>query len=38
MSSESLKEVIGEYWDLAYMEGKCGRTTDTEKCDAQRVW
>lgn len=30
-------ELIGQYWDLAYAEGKEGRTTDTPNGDAQRT-
>jgi hypothetical protein len=30
--------LIGEYWDIAYREGRDGRTSDTKEGDAQRVW
>lgn len=33
-----LRELIGEYWNLAYKEGVEGRTHDTEAGDGQRVW
>lgn len=37
MNSVELKNLIGEYWCLAYAEGMDGRTHDTEAGDAQRV-
>lgn len=33
-----LLNLIAQYWNLAYAEGKEGRTHDTEAGDAQRVW
>lgn len=36
--SQSLKELIQEYWDAAYLEGKEGRTEDTKDGNAQRIW
>lgn len=35
--SVKLRELIDEYWSLAYAEGKGGRDHDTEAGDAQRV-
>lgn len=34
---KALEKLIGEYWTLAYNEGKEGRDHDTENGDAQRV-
>lgn len=34
---EEFLDLLGRYWDLAYTEGKEGRTCDTENCDAQRT-
>lgn len=34
---EALQRLIDEYWSLAYVEGKEGRTVDTDAGDAQRV-
>lgn len=33
-----LRDLIGQYWDLAYAEGKEGRDHDTEDGAAQRCW
>lgn len=35
---EMLRERIGEYWSIAYQEGKEGRTQDTEEGAAQATW
>lgn len=35
--ARSLRELIDQYWSLAYAEGREGRTHDTEAGDAQRV-
>lgn len=32
-----IEALVSEYWDLAYVEGEAGRTTDTPDGDAQRV-
>lgn len=34
---KDVERLIDEYWDLAFMEGASGRTTDTPNGDAQRV-
>lgn len=35
--TNTLCELIDQYWDIAYAEGQEGRTHDTEAGDAQRV-
>ena len=35
---DALKLLIGTYWQIAYNEGRQGRTTDTPEGDAQRTW
>lgn len=32
-----VQELMDKYWELAYQEGKEGRTHDTQACDAQVV-
>src|SRR5574343_1312109 len=31
-------EAVGKYWDIAYEEGKAGRTHDTQGGQAQITW
>lgn len=38
ITPERIKELIGQYWDIAHAEGRADRTHDTEAGDAQRVW
>lgn len=33
---DDLRELIGEYWCLAFAEGQDGRNTDTPDADAQK--
>lgn len=35
--AQRLRELIGQYWDIAYQEGREGRRTDNEAGDASRV-
>ena len=37
MAEESLDELLGKYWDLAYAEGKEGREHDTPEGDASKA-
>lgn len=35
---EKLRDLIGQYWEIAYREGSDGRQHDTEEGSAQECW